>query len=184
MLNDIQEVFFTKEQLKEITDRIGAQISKDFAGKKLVLISVLKGSVIFMADLMRAITIPCEIDFITTGSYGSGTTSKGTVDILQDLHGDISGCDILLVEDIFDSGRTLQHLSNVLSKRNPASITLCTLLDKPDRRDKSVKIQPKYIGAKVADQFVVGYGLDFNQKYRNLPFIGILKPEIYETAAK
>lgn len=182
MLNDIQEIFFTKEQLKEITDRIGAQISKDFDGKKLVLISVLKGSVIFMADLMRAITIPCEIDFITAGSYGSGTQSKGNVDILRDICGDITGCDILLVEDIFDSGRTLQRLSDLLVEKNPASITLCTLLDKPERRDKSVKIKPKYIGATVADQFVVGYGLDFNQKYRNLPFIGILKPEIYRNA--
>ena len=174
MLNDIQEIFFTKEQLKEITDRIGAQISKDFAGKKLVLISVLKGSVIFMADLMRAITIPCEIDFITTGSYGSGTTSKGTVDILQDLHGDISGCDILLVEDIFDSGRTLQHLSNVLSKRNPASITLCTLLDKPDRRVVD-DVNVDYVGFQIPDEFVVGYGLDYDQKYRNLPYIGVVK---------
>lgn len=184
MLNDIQEVFFTKEQLKEITDRIGAQISEDFAGKKLVLISVLKGSVIFMADLMRAITIPCEIDFITAGSYGAGTESKGKVDIIHDLCGDITGCDILLVEDIFDSGRTLQCLSDLLSEKKPASITLCTLLDKPDRRDKSVTIKPKYIGAQVEDQFVVGYGLDYNQKYRNLPFIGILKPEVYNSSAE
>ena len=179
MLNDIQEIYFSKEQLKEITDRIGAQISRDFEGKELVLISVLKGSVIFMADLMRSITIPCRIDFITAASYGPSMTSSGKVDIKKDISDNIEGCDILLVEDIFDSGNTLQHLSDYLATKNPASITLCTLLDKPSRRNPNVKLVPKYIGAEVEDQFVVGYGLDYNQKYRNLPFIGILKPEIY-----
>lgn len=180
MLNDIQEIFFSKEDLKEITDRIGAQISRDFEGKKLILISVLKGSVIFMADLMRSITIPCKIDFITAQSYGQSMTSNGNVSITKDISDNIEGCDILLVEDIFDSGNTLQRLSDYLKTKNPASITLCTLLDKPSRRNPNVRIVPKYIGAEVEDQFVVGYGLDYNQMYRNLPFIGILKPEIYE----
>lgn len=179
MLNDIKEIYFSKEQLKDITDRIGAQISRDFEGKDLVLISVLKGSVIFMADLMRSITIPCRIDFITAASYGQSMTSSGKVNIKKDISDNIEGCDILLVEDIFDSGNTLQHLSDYLATKNPASITLCTLLDKPSRRNPNVKLVPKYIGAEVEDQFVVGYGLDYNQKYRNLPFIGILKPEIY-----
>ena len=179
MLNDIKEIYFSKEQLKEITDRIGAQISRDFEGKDLILISVLKGSVIFMADLMRSITIPCRIDFITAQSYGQSMTSSGNVSITKDISDNIEGCDILLVEDIFDSGNTLQRLSDYLATRNPSSITLCTLLDKPKRRDPNVKLVPKYIGAEVEDQFVVGYGLDYNQKYRNLPFIGILKPEIY-----
>lgn len=182
MLNDIKEIYFSKEQLKEITDRIGAQISRDFEGKELVLISVLKGSVIFMADLMRSITIPCRIDFITAASYGAGMETSGNVNITKDLSDNIEGCDILLVEDIFDSGNTLQRLSDFLATKNPASITLCTLLDKPKRRNPNVKLKPKYIGAEVEDQFVVGYGLDYNQKYRNLPFIGILKPEIYENA--
>lgn len=180
MLNDIQEIYFSKEQLKEITDRIGAQISRDFEGKDLILISVLKGSVIFMADLMRSITIPCRIDFITAESYGQNLASSGTVNITKDISDNIEGCDILLVEDIFDSGNTLQRLSDYLATKNPSSITLCTLLDKPSRRNPNVKLVPKYIGAEVEDQFVVGYGLDYNQKYRNLPFIGILKPEIYE----
>lgn len=180
MLNDIQEIFFSKEDLKEITDRIGAQISLDFEGKRLILISVLKGSVVFMADLMRSITIPCKIDFITAQSYGQSMTSNGNVSITKDISDNIEGCDILLVEDIFDSGNTLQRLSDYLKTKNPASITLCTLLDKPSRRNPNVKIIPKYIGAEVEDQFVVGYGLDYNQMYRNLPFIGILKPEIYE----
>ena len=179
MLNDIKEIYFSKEQLKEITDRIGAQISRDFEGKDLILISVLKGSVIFMADLMRSITIPCRIDFITAQSYGQSMTSSGNVSITKYISDNIEGCDILLVEDIFDSGNTLQRLSDYLATKNPSSITLCTLLDKPKRRDPNVKLVPKYIGAEVEDQFVVGYGLDYNQKYRNLPFIGILKPEIY-----
>ncbi len=181
MLNDIQEIYFTKEQLKEITDRIGAQISRDFEGKNLIMISVLRGSIVFMADLMRSITIPCKIDFIKAGSYGAATVSTGQVDVKDILSEDVSGCDVLLVEDIFDSGKTLQKLYNAFLEKNPASITLCTLLDKPERRDKNVTVKPKYIGAEVQDQFVVGYGLDYNQKYRNLPFIGILKPEIYQS---
>lgn len=179
MLNDIQEVYFSEEQLASICERIGSQISRDYEGKNLLLISVLKGSVIFMADLMRNITIPCKIDFITAASYGAGTesTSVEIKDILSVK--DIENYHILIVEDILDSGKTLQRLTNHLMDYSPKSISICTLLDKPARRDPNVTISAKYIGSEVQNQFVVGYGLDYDQKYRNLPFIGILKPEIY-----
>lgn len=175
---DIEEVYFSKEELNEIVQRLGAQISKDYEGKNLFLVSILKGSVVFMADLMRAITIPCEIDFMCVSSYGDKTESSGEVKIIKDLEISLEGKDLLLVEDILDSGVTLSYISSVLSVRNPASIRICTLLDKPDRRKSTVKAD--YSGAGVPDKFVVGYGLDFNEKYRNLPYIGVLKPEIYE----
>ena len=178
MLNDIQEIYFSKEQLKEITDRIGAQISRDFEGKDLILISVLKGSVIFMADLMRAVTIPCEIDFMAVSSYGKGVKTSGVVKIIKDLDIEIEGYDLLIVEDILDSGRTLSYISEILEARNPNSIRICTFLDKPERRE--VNLKADYIGTQVPDEFVVGYGLDFAEKYRNLPFLGVLKREVYD----
>lgn len=182
MLQDIQEVFFSQEDLAKIANRLGHQISHDYKGRNLLIVSVLKGSVIFMADLMRNITIPCKIDFITASSYHAGTESNGSVSVTDDLSvKDVHGYDILIVEDILDTGRTLQKLSNIFSKKGAASVTICTLLDKPERRDPSVTIRPTYIGAQVRNEFVVGYGLDFDQKYRNLPFIGILKPEVYQT---
>ncbi len=177
MLEDISEVYYSKEQLDEITSRIGKAISEDYKDKNLLMISVLKGSVIFMADLMRKITIPCRIDFITAASYGAGTASSGKVEILNELSEDVKGYDIIIVEDILDSGHTLQRLTDILWEKQPSSIKICTLLDKPARRDPSVKIKADYIGAEVKDEFVVGYGLDYDQKYRNLPFIGILKEE-------
>ena len=142
-----------------------------------MLVSVLKGSVIFMADLMRAITIPISIDFMSVSSYNSGTKTSGVVRILKDLDHDLSGYDVLIVEDILDSGLTLSYLTNVLKQRNVNSIRICTLLDKPDRRQ--VDIRPDYSCFIVPDEFVVGYGLDYNQYYRNLPYIGILKREVY-----
>lgn len=175
MLDDISEIFFSKEELEKIVQRIGAQISEDYKDKKLMLVCVLKGSVMFMSDLMKNITIPCSIDFLAAESYGARTKSSGEVKITKDLSEDIRGYDIVLVEDILDSGRTLKKLTEFLKMKEPSSITICTLLDKPARRE--VEINAKYIGAEVQDQFVVGYGLDFNQKYRNLPFIGIMKPE-------
>ena len=175
MLDDISEVFFSKEQLAEITARIGAQISEDYKDKKLMLVCVLKGSVMFMSDLMKNITIPCSIDFLAAESYGSRTKSSGEVKITKDLSEDIRGYDLVIVEDILDSGKTLKKLTEFLKMKEPSSITICTLLDKPARRE--VDIAAKYIGAQVKDEFVVGYGLDYNQRYRNLPFIGILKPE-------
>lgn len=175
MLNDISDVFFSEEKLDEITSRIGKQISEDYAGKKLMLICVLKGSIMFMSDLMKKITIPCSIDFLAAESYGSSTKSSGEVKITKDISSDIRGCDIVIVEDILDSGRTLKKLIDFLKIKEPESVSVCTLLDKPSRR--VVDVEAKYVGSLVEDQFVVGYGLDYNQKYRNLPFIGILKPE-------
>ena len=177
MRNDIAEVLYTEEQLAAIVKNMGQRISEDYKDKNLFMISVLKGSLIFMADLMRAIDIPCSIDFLSVSSYGNGTISSGAVRILKDLDDPLEGKDLLVVEDILDSGRTLSFLMKNLSARNPNSIRLCTLLDKPERR--MVDIYPDYVGAVVPDEFIVGYGLDYAEKYRNLPYIGILKPEVY-----
>ena len=177
MYDDIERVLFTEEQIAEIVQNMGRQISKDYEGKNLVLVSVLKGSLMFMADLMRAITIPCSIDFLSVSSYGSGTVTSGEVRILKDLDGSLEGKDLLVVEDILDSGVTLSFLLKTLSARNPASVRLCTFLDKPERR--RVDIHADYVGASVPDAFIVGYGLDYAEKYRNVPYVGVLKPEIY-----
>ncbi|MBQ4572435.1 MAG: hypoxanthine phosphoribosyltransferase [Clostridia bacterium] len=179
MINDIEKVLLSQEDLKEIVERLGKEISNDYKDKKLVLVSVLKGSVVFMADLMRAITIPCNIDFMSVSSYGSGTKTSGVVKIIKDLDADVvNGADLLIVEDILDSGVTLEYLMKVLSLRNPNSIKICTLLDKPERRKANVFAD--YAGAQIPDAFVVGYGLDYDEKYRNLPFVGALKPAVYE----
>ena len=175
---DIQEVLFSQQQLEERVDQIAQEITRDYAGKEIVLISVLRGSFVFMADLCRRIDLPCTIDFMSVSSYGSGTSSTGQVQITKDLSGDISGKHILVVEDILDSGNTLSYLLQILQARHPASMKLCTLLDKPDRRIKPVHVD--YSGFSIPDEFVVGYGLDFAEKYRNLPYIGVLKPCVYE----
>lgn len=177
MENDIKEVLYSEEELKRICERLGRQISEDYKDKNLLLVSVLKGSVAFMADLMRNITIPCRIDFMAVSSY-SGTQTTGNVKIKKDLDIDLGGYDLLIVEDILDSGVTLWNLRGMLSLRNPTSIKICTLLDKPERRKANIKAD--YVGIQVPDEFVVGYGLDYEEKYRNLPYIGILKPEVYE----
>ncbi len=177
MINDIERILVTEEQLHAKVMEMGAQISKDYMGKDLMLVSVLKGSVVFMADLMRAITIPMSIDFMSVSSYGSGTKSTGVVKIIKDLDVNLEGKDLLLVEDILDSGNTLFYLKNMLSGRNPNSIKIATLLDKPERR--TADIYADYSGFQIPDKFVVGYGLDFDEKYRNFPEIGVLKPEIY-----
>lgn len=179
MINDIEKVLLSEEQLKEIVQRLGAEITKDYKDKNLVLVSVLKGSVLFMADLMREIKIPCSIDFMAVSSYGSGTKTSGVVKIIKDLDTDVvNGADLLIVEDILDSGVTLEYLMKILSARNPNSIKICTLLDKPERR--KANIFADYAGAQIPDAFVVGYGLDYDEKYRNLPFVGALKPAVYE----
>ena len=177
MHDDIAKVLFTEEQIAEIVQNMGKQISEDYKGKNLFMVSVLKGSLPFMADLMRAITIPCTIDFLSVSSYGSGTATSGEVRILKDLGTTLEGKDLLVVEDILDSGVTLSYLLKTLSARNPASIRLCTFLDKPERR--RVDIRADYVGASVPDEFIVGYGLDYDESYRNLPYVGILKPEVY-----
>lgn len=175
MNNDIKSVLFSEEMIKEMVSGLGKQISEDYKDKNLLLVSVLKGSVIFMSDLMRSITIPCEIDFMSVSSYGNKTKSSGTVRILKDLDRDIAGYDVLLVEDILDSGKTLNYLIDMLYARNPASIRICTLFDKPERRE--VDIYADYKGDSVPDEFIVGYGLDFAEKYRNLPYVGVLKDD-------
>lgn len=178
MLNDIEKVLYTKEQLDEIVKNLGAQISRDYEEKNLLLVAILKGSVVFMADLMRAITIPCKIDFMCISSYGDKTDSSGVVKIVKDLDINLKGYDVLIVEDILDSGTTLNYVKSIMMGRNPDSFKICTLLDKPERR--TVDLQADYYGLSIPDEFVVGYGLDYAQKYRNLPFIGVLKREVYE----
>lgn len=177
MKNDIESVLFSEERLAEIVQTVGKRISEDYKDKNLLMVSVLKGSVVFMADLMRAITIPCSIDFMSVSSYGSGTKTSGVVKITKDLDINLAGYDVLVVEDILDSGLTLSYILELLQSRNPKSIRLCTLFDKPERRTANVK--PDYVGTVVPDEFIVGYGLDYAEKYRNLPFVGILKPDIY-----
>ena len=180
LANDISEVLVTEEELREINRRLGEQITKDFEGKKLFIVGILKGSIYFMTDLTRNIDLPLEIDFLGVSSYGSSTRTSGQVRIVKDLDKSIEGYDVLLIEDILDTGRTLDYVSNMLKTRKANSISICTLLDKPARRAPDVDIKPKYVGCDVPDEFVVGYGLDYDQKYRNLPYIGALKREIYE----
>ena len=175
---DIEKVLYTEEQLKARVKELGAQITADYAGKSPLIASVLRGSYVFMADLTRAIDLPISVDFMAVSSYGAGTSSSGQVQILKDLSDRIDGKDLIVVEDILDSGNTLYYLLDVLRARRPASIRLCTLLDKPSRRVRP--IQPDYCGFTIPDAFIVGYGLDFAEKYRNLPYIGVLKPELYE----
>ncbi len=177
MRNDICRILISEEELKNKVTEMGAQISKDYEGKQLLLVSILKGSVVFMADLMRAITIPAKIDFMAVSSYGSGVKTSGVVKILKDLDQDLNGYDVLIVEDILDSGMTLSYLVELLKSRNPASVAICSLLDKPERH--KVEIELKYKGFTIPDEFVVGYGLDYAEKYRNLPFVGILDPKVY-----
>ena len=176
--NEIAKVLLSKEEIEEIVARLGAEITKDYKDKNLLVVSVLKGSVMIMADLLRQIKIPCRIDFMAVSSYGAGTTSSGNVKIIKDLDINLAGYDILIVEDILDSGATLSNLKEILLTRKPASVKICTFLDKPERR--KVNIVADYIGAQIPDEFVVGYGLDYDEKYRNLPYVGVLSPAVYE----
>lgn len=175
---DIEQVLFTEEDIAAMVKRMGAEISRDYQGKDLVLIAVLRGAVVFMGDLMRSIDVPLAIDFMAVSSYGDKAKSSGVVRIVKDLDMDIKGRDVLIVEDILDSGLTLKYLMKNLSSRNPASIEVATFLWK-DVEGKQAAINPKYVGAHCPDAFVVGYGLDFAERYRNLPYVGILKPEVY-----
>lgn len=178
MDQDIDHILVSEEQLQNKVSELGAQISRDYKGRDLLMVSILKGSVVFMADLMRAVKIPCGIDFMVVSSYGGANTmSTGLVKIVKDLDADLTGKDVLIVEDILDTGITLSHLLPVLRMRNPRSVRLCTILSKPSRR--KAEIEPDYLGFEVPDEFVVGYGLDYDEKYRNLPYVGVLKPEVY-----
>ena len=175
MDQDIDHILVSEEQLQNKVAELGAQISRDYEGRDLLMVSILKGSVVFMADLMRAVKIPCGIDFMVVSSYGGANTmSTGLVKIVKDLDADLTGKDVLIVEDILDTGITLSHLLPVLRMRNPRSVRLCTILSKPSRR--KAEIEPDYLGFEVPDEFVVGYGLDYDEKYRNLPYVGVWKP--------
>ena len=176
--NDIQKILISEEQLAAKVAELGAAISWDYEGKKLMILGVLKGSVVFMADLLRHIAIPVEMDFMAVSSYGAGVKTTGVVKILKDLDRLIEGYHVLVVEDILDSGMTLSYLTELLRDRGPASVRIATLLDKPERR--KVDIAPDYVGFTVPDEFVVGYGLDYAELYRNLPYVGILAPHVYE----
>ncbi len=175
--DDISTILVDEATIQQRVSEIGAAISQAYAGKDLVLVSVLKGSIIFMADLVRSITVPHEIDFMATSSYGAATSSSGVVRILKDLNVSIQGRNVLVVEDIIDSGHTLTYLLRLLSERQPASLRIVTLLDKPERR--AVHIDVDWVGFSIPNEFVVGYGLDYNELYRNLPYIGVLKPSVY-----
>lgn len=177
MSEDIKGILFTEEEIKAKVQELGARITADYKGKTPVFIGILKGCYIFMADLIRAVDLPCSVDFMAVSSYGSGTTSSGTVKILKDLSENIEGKDVIIVEDILDSGLTLSYLKKNLYSRKPASVKLVTIFDKPDGR--KVDIEADYSGYVVPDEFIVGYGLDYDEKYRNLPFIAVLKPEVY-----
>ncbi len=174
---DIATVLVDEPAIRKRVRELGDIINREYARKDLLLVSVLKGSIIFMADLIRAITIPHEIDFMATSSYGAGVSSSGVVRILKDLNTSIEGRNVVIVEDIIDSGHTLSYLVRILQERRPASLRIMTLLDKPERRE--VDIHVDWIGFSIPNEFVVGYGLDYDEVYRNLPFIGVLKPSVY-----
>lgn len=175
MAEDVSEILLSPEQLAVKVQELGAAISRDYEGQDLLLIGVLKGAVVFLSDLLRAITIPVAIDFMAVSSYGAATKSSGIVRILKDLDESIEGRHVLVVEDIVDTGLTLQYMLENLASRRPASLKVCALLDKPDRRQVEVPVD--YIGFHIPDKFVIGYGLDYADKYRNLPYIGVLRPD-------
>ncbi len=177
MLEDVKKVLIKKDEIDSMVKRLAAQISNDYEGRELVLIGVMKGCLIFLADLLRNISIPVEFGTITASSYGSGTVSSGQIQIVNDIDVKIKGKDVIIVEDLVDTGLTLNYLKEFLSLRNPASVRICVAFDKPSRRKKP--IQTDYKGMDIPDEFIVGYGLDFDEKYRNLPEICVLKEEIY-----
>ena len=180
MTNDIESILVTEEEIAEISARIADQINKDYkdSGKKLVLICILKGSLMFTCELMKRITLPMEIEFMKVSSYGAKTVSTGVINIHLDIkRDDMADVDFIIVEDIVDSGKTLSHLVRYLAERGASSVKTCTLLDKPSRR--TVEFVPDYCGKEIPDKFVIGFGLDYDEKYRNLPFVGVLKPEVY-----
>ena len=178
MKNDMKEILLSEEQIQAKVKELAAQISKDYAGKDPVFIGVLKGVVVFFADMVRNIDIPCEFDFMSISSY-NGTNSTGRTEIRKDVSVDIKDRHVVILEDIFDTGTSLTFTVNHLLNKQPASLAVCTFLDKPERRRPGVTLVPEYVGYTIPNEFVVGYGLDYNDHYRNLLFVGILKPEIY-----
>lgn len=179
MSNDMKEIMFTEEALQRRIRELGEVLTQDYEGKNPVIIGVLKGVVLFYADMVRQIQVPCEMDFMSISSY-SGTDSTGVVRILKDIGVNIEGRHVLILEDIFDTGNSLDFTYRHLMEKKPDSIKICTLLDKPSRRNPEITLKPDYVGYTIPNAFVVGYGLDYNEQYRNLPYIGILKPEVYE----
>lgn len=177
MHKDVQEILFSQKDIENIVNSIAKQIEKDYNGKDFIMVGLLKGSVAFMVDLMRKINLDFSIDFIVASSYGSSSKSSGRVNIQKDISQSVEGKDIIIVEDIIDSGHTLDFITKYLMAKKAKSVKICTLLNKPDRRE--VEIPVDYVGAVIPDAFIVGYGLDFNECYRNLPYLGILKPEVY-----
>ena len=179
MRNDIKEILLSEEQIQKRIREMAAEISRDYEGKNPTMVCILKGAIMFYTDLLRNMPIPVAMDFMAVSSYGNKTKSSGEVEIRKDLSTSIEGKHVIIVEDIVDSGFTLSYLTRMLASRGAASIKLATLLDKPSRRAPGITLKSDYSGFEVGDEFVVGYGLDYAEKYRNLPFIGILKPEVY-----
>lgn len=179
MERNIKEVLLSEAQIQAKVQEMAELLSKEYAGKDPIFVGVLKGVVIFFADMVRKITTPCEIDFMCISSYG-GANSTGNVVVKKDLSVDIAGRHVVILEDIYDTGNSLSFVYDYLMQKKPASLKICTLLDKPERRKPGVTLVPEYIGFTIPNEFVVGYGLDFNEHYRNLPYVGVLKPEAYE----
>lgn len=180
MHKDVERILLSEEELEAIITRVAGELDRDYSApdKRLVLLCILKGSVVFMGELMKKITVPVEIDFMRVSSYGASTKTSGNINIILDLQRkDIEQCDILIVEDIIDSGRTLSHLTKYLELKGAKSVKTCSLLDKPSRRE--VPFEVDYVGKNIPDEFVVGYGLDYDEKYRALPYVGVLKPTVY-----
>lgn len=179
MHTDVSEILFTEQAVQDRIRELGAQITRDYEGKNPLIIGILKGATLFMSDLVKRIEIPVEMDFMAVSSYGQSSESSGVVRIIKDLEQSIEGREVIIVEDIIDTGLTLIYLKNLLQQRKAASVKLVSLLDKPDRH--KVDIAADYLGFTVPDHFIVGFGLDFAERYRNLPYIGVLKPEVYQS---
>lgn len=179
MNRDIKEILLTQEQIQSKVKELAQLLSEEYAGKDPVFVGVLKGVVMFFADVVRNVQIPCQIDFMWISSYGSGTTS-GTMNVKKDVSTDLKGRHVVILEDIFDSGNSLDFTYRHLLTKEPASLKICTLLDKPERRNPAVTLKPDYVGYVIPNEFVVGYGLDYDEHYRNLPYVGVLKPEVYQ----
>ncbi len=179
MEKDIAQVLISEEVLQNRINELAAELNEAYAGKKPIFVGVMKGVVLFFADMVKRINTMCEIEFMWISSY-AGTNSTGSMNVKRDISADVKGRHVVILEDIFDTGNSLQFTYNHLMEKEPASLEICTLLDKPSRRNPAVTIKPKYVGFEVPDAFVVGYGLDYNEYYRNLPYIGVLRPEVYE----
>ncbi len=175
---DIERVLLTKEQIEQAVDKIAAQITEDFCGEELVIVCIMNGSLVFTADLMRKIGCPVVLDFMKASSYGAGTSSSGFIKVNRDIETNVEGKNVLIIEDIIDSGNTLYKIKHMFLERNVKNLKLVTLLDKPSRREADISVD--YVGFQIPDEFVVGYGLDYDQKYRNLPYVGVLKRSVYE----